>query len=433
MKPKRLRKLVQRRTPGLREDLPARVGPFGDDVPEVGGLSPFKTSSDRSTPITSEVRRLNLTISLPPRDVDGGETVERYQERVRRLGQAREVRMQSVIDSPLYSKGLPGVDLGDYQAEVLKQSMLEATRDSESSTPRVARPVDVAVIHHNARLELEVKKLADEAERMSAFTGPNARWRRDFENGPARLLASIQRTGRQDHRERIDGQARGAGRSSGEEKATVIERGLRRVRKSQRRITVDDEALPPPTQATPEATPSAAAPNRTSLSHDKELGFQLWYRIQARKHGLDPNPDAPEHKYDYRGAYKAGALPDASGHWPSEFKDLDHPNRYVIEKGVRIDTITGKPAPISKAAPAGPVDSAAHEAATSTLNSKSEPSDAQIEADNYPKGHVRIAGLEISIENPEGSKRRPEWPTLKQHYGTFEGLRVVTKSLLMYS
>lgn len=69
----------------------------------------------------------------------------------------------------------------------------------------------------------------------------------------------------------------------------------------------------------------------------------------------------------------------------------------------------------------GDVDAAAHEAATSTKNEKQEPTEAQKEAGNYEKGHVTIGGLDISIENPEGSKRRPEWPTLKQHYGYFKG------------
>lgn len=67
------------------------------------------------------------------------------------------------------------------------------------------------------------------------------------------------------------------------------------------------------------------------------------------------------------------------------------------------------------------VDEAAHEAATSPLNDLPEPTPAQKEAGNYAKGHVRIAGHEISIENPAGSKRRPEWPALKDHYGYFKG------------
>ena len=75
---------------------------------------------------------------------------------------------------------------------------------------------------------------------------------------------------------------------------------------------------------------------------EDEDKFQRWYFAQAKRWGLDPNPDAPEHKYDYRAAFKAGQGPDPkTGHWPSAFKADDHPNRFV---GI-IDTKTGKPAP----------------------------------------------------------------------------------------
>lgn len=39
-----------------------------------------------------------------------------------------------------------------------------------------------------------------------------------------------------------------------------------------------------------------------------------------------------------------------------------------------------------------------------------EPTEAQIEAGNYKKGHIRLAGLDISIENPRGSVRRGTTP-----------------------
>ena len=73
---------------------------------------------------------------------------------------------------------------------------------------------------------------------------------------------------------------------------------------------------------------------RTSLAPAEEAAFQSWYRVRATKAGIDPNPDNPLHKYDYRGAYKAGAEPqvapeDGRFHWPSSFKDDDHPNRFV--------------------------------------------------------------------------------------------------------
>ena len=56
------------------------------------------------------------------------------------------------------------------------------------------------------------------------------------------------------------------------------------------------------------------------------------------------------------------------------------------------------------------VDRAAQEAATSEQNDKPLPSDAQIEAGNYEKGHIKgravgIPGISISVENPDGSWR----------------------------
>lgn len=45
------------------------------------------------------------------------------------------------------------------------------------------------------------------------------------------------------------------------------------------------------------------------------------------------------------------------------------------------------------------------------------PSPAQRDAGNYRKGKVRLHGLTISIENPKGTKRRPEWKPLAHHYG----------------
>lgn len=75
------------------------------------------------------------------------------------------------------------------------------------------------------------------------------------------------------------------------------------------------------------------------LQQDNEQAFQQWYASRARRLGLDPNPDNPQHFYDYRAAFKAGAEPNASGHWPSEFKRPGHP-RLVLNG---IDTRTGSP------------------------------------------------------------------------------------------
>ena len=70
-----------------------------------------------------------------------------------------------------------------------------------------------------------------------------------------------------------------------------------------------------------------------------EQAFQSWYSEQASKTGINPNPDDPQHFYDYRGAFSAGATPGLDGHWPSQFKKEGHP-RMVLDG---VNTKTGLP------------------------------------------------------------------------------------------
>jgi hypothetical protein len=74
------------------------------------------------------------------------------------------------------------------------------------------------------------------------------------------------------------------------------------------------------------------------------------------------------------------------------------------------------------------LDAAAHQAATSPLNDLPQPTEAQKQAGNYAKGHVRFQGMDISIENPAGSVRSGKdedgkaWEnTLQHHYGYIKG------------
>lgn len=92
---------------------------------------------------------------------------------------------------------------------------------------------------------------------------------------------------------------------------------------------------------------------------------------------------------------------------------------------------SAKPSDISPTAIAetnAPVDTASHEAATSPKNDLPAPTDAQKKAGNYTKGHTTIAGLDISIENPQGSVRsgkdakgKPWSVTMQSHYGYIRG------------
>lgn len=71
-----------------------------------------------------------------------------------------------------------------------------------------------------------------------------------------------------------------------------------------------------------------------------------------------------------------------------------------------------------------PEADAVHAAATSPLNDLPEPTDAQKDAGNYKVGRMKLAGLDVSIENPQGSVRRgtdasgKPWETpMRDHYG----------------
>ena len=67
-----------------------------------------------------------------------------------------------------------------------------------------------------------------------------------------------------------------------------------------------------------------------------ERAFRNWYKMRATEHGLDSDPDTPEHYYDYRAAYAAGMGPGPDGHWPSAFKRKGHPR--MIVDGVNTKT-----------------------------------------------------------------------------------------------
>ena len=81
-----------------------------------------------------------------------------------------------------------------------------------------------------------------------------------------------------------------------------------------------------------------------------------------------------------------------------------------------------------EAAGVGDIDTAAHQAATSPRNDLPEPTEAQHEAGNYKMGHVKVQGLDITIEHPKDSVRRgtaadgTAWErSMGAHYGYVRG------------
>ena len=107
------------------------------------------------------------------------------------------------------------------------------------------------------------------------------------------------------------------------------------------------------------------------------------------------------------------------------------PNSSVTQQAAQNGAITNASALSAQKllpAPTSAIDEAAHAAATSPLNALPEPTPAQQDAGNYAKGHVKIGGLDISIENPSGSTRtgttadgKPWARQMRDHYGYVRG------------
>lgn len=66
------------------------------------------------------------------------------------------------------------------------------------------------------------------------------------------------------------------------------------------------------------------------LSPEQEQLFQRWYAVVARENKLDPNPDAPEHFYDWRG-YFEDVKPEVGQHGEfTEHGDYRFPDAYKL-------------------------------------------------------------------------------------------------------
>ncbi len=73
-----------------------------------------------------------------------------------------------------------------------------------------------------------------------------------------------------------------------------------------------------------------------------ETAFREWYADHAKRLKLNPDPDDPEHHYDYRAAFEAGAGPGPDGHWPSRYKADTHPNLIVDGRNTKTGQWVGR-------------------------------------------------------------------------------------------
>lgn len=85
----------------------------------------------------------------------------------------------------------------------------------------------------------------------------------------------------------------------------------------------------------------------TKLNPAEEATFQIFYKDWSTKSQVNPNPDDPRHKYDYRGAFKAGDRPAPKEHWGSTFKQSGHAREFVVTDHGILNTKTGSLIPES--------------------------------------------------------------------------------------
>ena len=77
----------------------------------------------------------------------------------------------------------------------------------------------------------------------------------------------------------------------------------------------------------------------TTLTPTEEQSFQNWYKTYSMTHGLNSDPDNPEHYYDYRGYWKNDLEPQSlifNEHLPDKWKLPGHPtysNESVYKEG----------------------------------------------------------------------------------------------------
>lgn len=143
---------------------------------------------------------------------------------------------------------------------------------------------------------------------------------------------------------------------------------------------------------------------------------QLIYglRNEHRPTRTAPNPAAP-------GAAQAGDVQPGNSAAPVEGMAGESADVARAAEAGR----AGELAPTVKdSLTAESIDSVANEAATSPNNDLPEPTQAQKDAGNYKKAHLRLHGLDIAIENPKGSMRRgtdkdgKAWESeMQAHYG----------------
>jgi hypothetical protein len=151
--------------------------------------------------------------------------------------------------------------------------------------------------------------------------------------------------------------------------------------------------------------------------------------LQVRTDALQP--DVPDDAPASAAATAPAAAPAPAGAAPTvadQLAAIRPLDAVAPHDELQIPESDAAPITPTAMAQANDIAGAAHEAATSPFNDTPQPTDGQKGAGNYKLGHVQLHGLDVSIENPQGSVRsgvdpdgKPWSNEMAAHYGYIKG------------
>jgi len=120
---------IQKRLPGISSSLPPRVDVFGREVEASGGrvaiVDPFAMTKDFNDPILKEAARLDITIGLPDKTINGIKLDTReYSVYAKAQGKELQKRLDAVISSEEYKNAS-----AEQQVDLIKSTKSKSRRD----------------------------------------------------------------------------------------------------------------------------------------------------------------------------------------------------------------------------------------------------------------------------------------------------------------
>jgi soluble lytic murein transglycosylase-like protein len=163
---------IQKRLPGFRNQLPAKLDALGREIPSSANLNPFSVSSERMTRGLEELQRHEMMLALP--SADAGESKADYQARIKKLGELRSTRLNAVVGAKAYQEGND-----HFQRVALEEAKRTASEDLSNN--RSVRRGDEQLILHNARVVVERDKFISGLKKQEFYKGYSNAQRKDFE------------------------------------------------------------------------------------------------------------------------------------------------------------------------------------------------------------------------------------------------------------